>query len=133
MYIKNELKTMKVEHEVCRNKTTKFFKECLPNEPNCVPAIPLKTVWTALLILAFGILFAAVAGLLEWMEYYGYMFKCKTYKHNSSNNHSSGRWIILTIYAIIFTLFTGLVVAFLFYFLAKGKITFGKLDVLNTT
>ena len=128
----SKISTMKIEHEVCRNKTSSFFKTCGPNEPNCVPAITLETVWTALLILSFGVLLGAIVLLLEWLDYHGYLNKCKRDRHNISNAHSLGKRSILTLYCVTFITFIILLFVLLFYYLGKGKISYGELSTLHS-
>ena len=127
----NQVYTMKLEHETCaRHKTSTFFKECRPNEPNCVPAIAKETVWSSSIILSFGVLFGAIVVLLEWLDYHEYINKFKTHRHNISNDDSFGKRGKLTICSVAFISITTFLVLLLLYYLSIGEVFYGQLNLL---
>ena len=131
LYIKHEtyLNTLKTEHESCQRKKTSFFKKCLPNEPNCVPAIRLETVWTSLLVLLLGVLFGFVVSLFEWLDYHNYIGDFKSFMNNTFSLYHLGRNHIIRLYSIIFVL--SLVSSFVIFIYnhIKSNISYGNQNV----
>ena len=76
------IKTSKQEHERCMKPKHTFFQTCRPNEPNCVPAIDLKIVITALIIAIVGAAFAILIALIERMEHNNQLNICSNLKNN---------------------------------------------------
>ena len=126
-----QLYTMKTEHEAC-HETSHFFQTCLPNEPNCVPSITLKTVWTALLILSLGVLFGAIVVLFEWLDYHGYLNKLKSDLNNAPNYHLLRQRRNLNICFAAFITFTILLVVLLYYYTFMQDVSYGQLNILHS-
>ena len=96
--------TMKHEHKKCLKQPSSFFQSCLPNEPNCVPAITIQTVITALLIVTVGVLLGVMILLIEKLDYAGYLEFCSILKNNITKGHvlrDRGTLIILSIALLI--------------------------------
>ena len=106
----------------CKKKTS---SNCIQNDPTCVPAISLKTIWTALLILLFGVLCAAIMVLLEWLDAHGHLENLKC-----TNTRNLGKNALLCIYAVIFMCAIIALLSLLAYFI-QGKSSYGDLDILE--
>ena len=76
------INTLKQVHKDCMKKPKTFFQTCRPNEPNCVPAINIKIVITALIIMIGGALFAILIAMIERMDYNNQLNVCTNLKNN---------------------------------------------------
>ena len=76
------INTLKQEHEKCMKQPKSFFQKCRPNEPNCVPAINLKIVITALVIIIGGSILSVLIMIIERMDYKNQFNTCSIIKNN---------------------------------------------------
>ena len=76
------MNTLKQEHEKCMKQPKTFFQTCRPNEPNCVPAINLKIVITALVIIIGGSILSVLIMIIERMDYNNQFHTCSNIKNN---------------------------------------------------
>ena len=74
--------TLKQEHEKCMKKPKTFFQTCRPNEPNCVPAINLKIVITALVIIIGGSILSVLIMIIERIDNSNQFNHCSNLQNN---------------------------------------------------
>ena len=100
------LRSAKPKHEACQKKGTPFFQDCMANEPNCVPAIKIETVWTSLLVLLLGTVIGFFIVVIERMNISGLLSHIRCISNNMCRCQSLGRNHILIICSIIFVVFS---------------------------
>ena len=105
---------MKSEHPDCLYEHT-FFQSCRPNEADCVPAIGIRTIITAVVIVSCGALLGVIVLIIEWMDYHGHLQFCKKLRNNIPLYYFPKKRGILVIYFLIFIISLILVIALLAY------------------
>ena len=110
------INTLKDEHEKCIKQPKTFFQTCRPNEPNCVPAINLKIVITALVIIIGGAIFSIFVAIIERMDHKDQFHFCKNIKNNISPKYFLKKQCVLIIIAIILFISAIIVISLLAYY-----------------
>ena len=115
----NEVRRLKPEHHACITRAG----ECMPNQPNCVPPIGIKTVLTSGLIIVGGVLCGVFILLFERL-YDAFDFK-KGEKNNRTTDINDMRLKKTFFFAIcIFTFLSFcmiLIVLFLYYMFLENN------------
>ena len=78
-----------------------FFQTCRPNEPNCVPAIDLKLVITALVIFICGSIFSILIMIIERIDHKNQPSCCSNFKNNIPSQYSMKNHSILVFCSIV--------------------------------
>ena len=95
------MKTLKEEHEKCIKQPKTFFQTCRPNEPNCIPAINLKLVITALVIFMGGSIFSVLIMIIERMDYKNQLSRSSNFKNNIPSKYLMKKRNILVVSSIV--------------------------------
>ena len=122
LYRKHSMKimTMKSEHKECMVEH-KFFQSCRPNEADCVPAVGLKTIITAVVMVASGVLLGVIVLIIEWMDYHGHFKFCKKLQNNKPLNYFQKKRGFLVIFFLVFIISLIIVSALLAFHISASK------------